>query len=395
MAVLPPELLLAITKDAAHDPSIFNLRLVSKALNDLAKPIALRVVVVNDSVKSARAVSFLQGCDQSVTSLVRELVFCGDSETVRPQNGFNWKNEDETSGAVGRQALKTVFSALAKFRNLETLRLNFHASYQEDPSLDVSNHPDATHFLKLQDEIFATLAAHPPPPLVSLALTNLLALPSDIYAKESFHLIFRSVRQLDISALSNLDLEGSYSEECHLEFWDTSVAHMIRGATSITELTVRSDQLFFVETVKNIFLPHLVSLSLHQFILEPALPESDVVAFILRHKATLTRLELHGCSICGGEHYEFPRPWHAVLGLFEAELGALCEFVLVGEVEEGPDLAEDAYERDRSLFNYTNLNPGIGYMPHEQEVPTEGLDLPALESLMAVVRSRRDSVRSP
>ncbi|KAJ7869231.1 hypothetical protein B0H14DRAFT_295486 [Mycena olivaceomarginata] len=46
---------------------------------------------------------------------------------------------------------------------------------------------------------------------------------------------------------------------------------------------------------------------------------------ILRHKATLARLELHGCS--GVAHGYFPRPWHAVFALFERSwmcCGILC-----------------------------------------------------------------------
>ncbi|KAJ7102714.1 hypothetical protein C8R44DRAFT_887460 [Mycena epipterygia] len=128
--------------------------------------------------------------------------------------------------------------------------------------------------------------------------------------------------------------------------------------------------------------PHLSSLVLHNFVLDPMI--SDVVAFILRHKATLAHLELHNASIDGGEDAEFPRPWHAVFTLFEAELTCLKTFVLTND---GRDPDADDFERD-PRFAYTMLSPGHGYMNVQEEVDGEERDLPALESLMAVVLSR-------
>ncbi|KAF8198223.1 hypothetical protein K438DRAFT_1824042 [Mycena galopus ATCC 62051] len=380
---LPLDLFYAIAKDAEDDPSILNLRLVSRSVHDVATPFALRAVVVNDSVKSAQAVSFLQRCTLSIRSLIREVVFCGDPDSMQAQNVVNWKSDDDTSGETGRQALRTVFSGLAKFPNLQILRFNFHDCYQEDVG-HIFHKP--THFARLQNEIFATLAAHPPPLLHWLTLNNLIAIPDNIYAEENFHRIFRSLQRLDISVLSDVSSDGAGSQPHLFEFWNESVAHMVCSAPALTALTVRSDQLILVRTFKDVYLPKLASLSLHQFILEPSLPESDsdVVPAILRHNITLTRLELHGCSICGWEQGHFPRPWHAVLGEFEAELRNLHEFVLEGEWDRDAD--ENVSERD-PRFNYTSWDLGP-YMPWDEEVTTEELDLPALESLMAVVNSR-------
>ncbi|KAJ7678074.1 hypothetical protein DFH06DRAFT_1316862 [Mycena polygramma] len=200
------ELLQIITEQLEQDPSIFDLRLVSKPLNSAATPLALRVIVVKDSVKSADAVSFLQGCDESVTSL---------------------------------------------------------------PCL------------------------------------------------------------------------------------------------------------------KDIFLPRLASLSLHYFDFGPLKPEADVVEFILRHNALLTRLELHKCSIDCSERGEVPRPWHAVLAVFEAKLHSLREFVY-----------ESRPSPRHSLFEYTQFAPGWGlvsFSPWNGEVAGVHRDLSALESLQAMVQSRRGS----
>ncbi|KAJ7187225.1 hypothetical protein C8R46DRAFT_1059174 [Mycena filopes] len=370
MAELPVELFQAIAKDVGDDPSIFNLRLVSKTLNSVATPVAFRVVVVCDAVKSATAVSFLQKCDESITSLVREVIFKGDSANQKPRR---WANE--TSGEAGREAVRAVFAGLAKFPKLEHLRCYFHDCYQEESSDFMPENP--THFLLLQLGIFPTLAAHPHPPLASLTLTNVLAIPDPIYAQQDFQRVFRPLQRLDISILSDVDFEGSYFQEPLVEFWEQSVPSMLRSASAITSLTLRSDQptgscprLPFTD----ISLPHLTSLTLHNFCLVPSFPESDVVvAFILQHKSTLAHLELHHCSIDGDEDGDFPRPWFAVLALFEAELGSLSEFV---------------FENDPQ-FEYTRLDAGWGYMPWEEEIAGQEQDLPALERLMAVVNSRR------
>ncbi|KAJ7876582.1 hypothetical protein B0H13DRAFT_1893635 [Mycena leptocephala] len=375
MADLPLELLHAITKDVQHDPSIFNLRLVSKTLHSVATPLAFRVVVVNDSVKSAEAVSFLQGCDESVTSL-HHLIGTHKDGTFGEAG-----REDKVSGQVGREALRAVFNSLAKFPNLENLRLDFHNAYDEDLDVGDDNIPEnPSHFLLLQIELFAALAADPPPSLISLTLNNVIAIPHNIYAQENFHSVFRHLQNLDISVLSDVYYEGSHCQEPFVEFWSESVLDMIRSATTVSALTIRSDQPQPPLSLEDTFLPHLASLTLHQLEL------ASVVDFVVLHKATLARLELHECSVNGGPDCEFPSPWHAFLTVFESELGALCNFVV-----ENKEWDPDDCEVDRDpRFKYMREDIGFGYTHWEKEVPGEDQDLCSLESLMAVVKSRGD-----
>ncbi|KAJ7810769.1 hypothetical protein B0H14DRAFT_1480769 [Mycena olivaceomarginata] len=363
MDILPLELLHTIAQDVRGHSDIRNLRLVSKSLNSVATPLAFRVIVVHDSVKSANAVSFLQSCDESITSLVHEVVFRGD-----PEGSVELAGEAETSGEAGREALRIVFSGLNRFCNLQNLRLDFHDNYEE--------WDEPTHYLLLQKDIFTALASSPPPLLASLALIDMIAVPDDIYAQEDFHRVFRSLKTLEISVLCNADLEGVYCDEVLGEFWDQSVPHMVRSATAVTALTIRSDLRVgaLPAMTFDMFLPHLSSLVLHKFVLH------DAVEFILDHKATLTRLELHDCSIDGGLEGDIPRPWHAVFALFEAELGALRDFVFESESDW--------------RFEYTREDPGFGHVPFDDpeedaEFLGKGLDGPALESLVAVVESRR------
>jgi hypothetical protein len=118
----------------------------------------------------------------------------------------------------------------------------------------------------LQNEIFAALAAHPPTLLISLTLNNLIAIPNKIYANEDFHQIFRSLQELNISMLSNIDSNGShYYQNALAEFCDDDVAHMARSATALTARSIRSGQRADVRPVlafKDILHPHLMSLAL-------------------------------------------------------------------------------------------------------------------------------------
>ncbi|KAJ7933476.1 hypothetical protein B0H13DRAFT_2306573 [Mycena leptocephala] len=124
---------------------------------------------------------------------------------------------------------------------------------------------------------------------------------------------------------------------------------------------------------------------LHNFTLDPAFPEYDVVEFIICHKRTLTHLTLDQCSIDGGEDGHFDRLWAVVLCRFEAELSALQMFSLTNgtlwNVEDSP--------RD-PRFCYTFEGPGLGYITiGKEEVVGEEGDDAALKSLMATVEARR------
>ncbi|KAJ7016964.1 hypothetical protein C8F04DRAFT_1201255 [Mycena alexandri] len=181
MANLPVELLYAITQDVCEDPCIFNLRLVSKTLNSVVTPLAFRVVVICDSVKSV-----LQGCNEYITSLVQKVICRGDLEPTRD---------------AGIEALQTVFAELRKFLKIIHLDFVFDSCFREDVIDTVPTHP--SHYLRLQRRLLSTVVAHSPPLLVSLTLNNMIAVPDEIYAQEEFHRLFRPLQKLDIAVQYN------------------------------------------------------------------------------------------------------------------------------------------------------------------------------------------------
>ncbi|KAJ7678067.1 hypothetical protein DFH06DRAFT_565345 [Mycena polygramma] len=274
-------------------------------------------------------------------------------------------------GESGRLALKTVFSRLARFPNLRSLCLDF-----PNPNHD---HDFTTPFpfSLLQAFLFDALVENPPPSLVSLTLHDILAVAIDhLPEQEGFHRIFQPLQKLDFSALPNPMI--MYRNRPIEPFWNVTIPRILCGAAALTTLALHDQP-----RLKDIFLPRLASLSLHYFDFGPLKPEADVVEFILRHNALLTRLELHKCSIDCSERGEVPRPWHAVLAVFEAKLHSLREFVY-----------ESRPSPRHSLFEYTQFAPGWGlvsFSPWNGEVAGVHRDLSALESLQAVLQSRRGS----
>ncbi|KAJ7102734.1 hypothetical protein C8R44DRAFT_346464 [Mycena epipterygia] len=368
MCIVPLELLRAIASDVDDNSALLTLRLASKTCDSIAKPFAFRMLTVRDNIQSAETLVCLQNCE-SITNFVQEVVFKADPDGL---SSYELLIADP-SGEEGRTALSVAFSGLQKFPNLRTLRCDFHSVFQENDTVDVPEEP--SHFLRLQFDVFTALAANLCPSLVSLTLNNVIAMPDDIYGEEDFQNIFRSLKTLHISVLSDTDGEGAYYQDPLSDFWEHSITHILVSASNLTSLTLRSDQPVGVGPalpLDLVHMPHLTSLVLHNFVFDPwvALPKFDIVAFIVRHHPTLTRLELGECSVYGGEGGLYVRPWQAILQRFERELLHLRVF------------------RYWPHFSYVILLLGDGYM-EDREADDKTQDIAALDSLMSVVEARR------
>ncbi|KAF8146975.1 hypothetical protein K438DRAFT_1868386 [Mycena galopus ATCC 62051] len=372
MSHIPVELLLAIVDSVEDTAVLFNVRLASKTFNAVATPPIFRVLSVRDSVRSAEGLACLQSGGTATRNAVQEIVFQGD-----PDNGAHWKKEHIT-GQAGRDAIFVAFSGLAKFRNLRILRFEFHAQFRE---LETTSFPDnPSHFLLLQIGLFEVLATRPPPPLTSLTLHHLIPMPHNIYAMEAFQNLFRPLKTLDVSVLSEY---GShvYEKSPLCDFWKASVPSLLKNATNITSLTLRSGYPVGVRpalALASIHLPVLTALSLHNFVLDSARAEYDVVEFILCHKAALRHLDLSACYVYGGEGEVgvYPRAWHDVLQRFKEELSGLRSFQMT--------------DTSNGYSAYVCLHTHAGYYTYDYDVVSlaSDLDVAALQSLQSVMESR-------
>ncbi|KAJ6495911.1 hypothetical protein DFH09DRAFT_1448470 [Mycena vulgaris] len=371
MYYVPLELLQTIVAEVGDHSTLLTLRLASQTCNFIAEPMAFRVLTVRDSVESAEALACLQNCGESITNAVKEIVFKGDTTD-------SWIAEDETSGEEGRDALSAAFSDLPKFPNLHTLGLDFHAL-----------------------AVFAALAASPPPSLVSLTLNSIIAKPDTIYASAGFQRIFQPLTTLHLSTLSDTYGDGAYARDPLNEFWDDVIPRILHSAPSLTALTISSDQPFGLMPLDSVHLPHLASLTFHNFVVDVTIPWADIVEFIVRHGASLTHLALDECNLLGDyATWVFPRPWHVVLRRFEQELPHLRTFELTtrGESRErGGEGVESDDDNDReggtglcSVLGYITLEVDYGFIKERvgDPVGTEAEDAAALQSLMSALEAR-------
>ncbi|KAJ7026959.1 hypothetical protein C8F04DRAFT_100641 [Mycena alexandri] len=371
MSGLPTELLLAIFGWVEDNSVLFNLRLVSKTFDAVATPFAFHVLTVKEEISSVEALVCLQNCGGAVVEAVKELIFKGSGKAM-----------DYQAAGLVRKAVLAAFSRLRKFRNLASLRLELYSFPAESATIE-----DLFPLLFLQMELFSELAAHPPPTLVSLTLDNLIPFDTHTYVEETFQHIFRTLKTLRISVLSRV-----YTNvESNRLFWASSIPHMLRSAREcLTSLTLLSDQPVGVGPIVHLaelHFPSLVSLRLRHFVLDPPVvadehSDHDVLAFILRHGATLTRLALDECAVYGGSAgtAAYLRPWHVVLRRMEAELPALRSLELTADEHVG---------RVARPLGYLDLNAWDIYRRVGFEVGYEAEDAVALHNLMFVVESRR------
>jgi hypothetical protein len=342
------ELLLAILGWIEDTASLFNLRLVSKTFNAIAASMVLRVLLVTDTAQSVDGLACIQAGGTDTLNSVQEIVF-----------------EAAEDGYGQGDALDTAFSGLAKFRNLRVLRLRFN-----------------NYSLPMQLRLFAVLAAHPPPPLVSLTL-HIIPIPDNIYATEAFQNIFRSLATLCISLVSYNDGSPASENSQLCDFWESSIPSILKSATNLTSLTIRSNYPVGVLPALPvaIHLPMLTALTLDSFILHPARADYDIAELIVRHKATLTHLELTDCWVLRGELGVYARPWHSVFQRFQQELVGLCSL----------RMSAKAYSWSRR-YGYIFLAAESQYTYDDEAVlQVRDLDIAALQSLMSTVELRARS----
>ncbi|KAJ7869099.1 hypothetical protein B0H14DRAFT_3581707 [Mycena olivaceomarginata] len=171
------------------------------------------------------------------------------------------------------------------------------------------------------------------------------------------------------------------------DFWESSIPSILKSATNLTSLTIRSNYPVGVLPafpVAHIHLPMLAALTLDNFVLHPARADYDIAEFIVRHKATLTHLELTDCWVLCGEQGVYARPWHSLFQLFQQELVGLRSLRMLTTIS-GSYLWH--------FCGYIVLVPEsrFFYYDHEAAVQARDLDDAAFESLMSTVPGYADT----
>ncbi|KAF8190382.1 hypothetical protein K438DRAFT_1831981 [Mycena galopus ATCC 62051] len=392
MSHLPLELLLAIVESVEDNVVLLNLRLASKSFNALVAPLVFRILSVRDSVESAGGLACLQAGGAATVNAVQEIVFRAHPEAEdtdlpdkyhSPESGHSVDDDvvdKPVSGEKSRDALFAAFSGLAKFCNLRTLCFMFHRKHRElDETVD-----NPSHFLLLQRGLFEVLAAHPPPPLASLALHDVIAIPHNIYAIKAFQNIFRPLTALDVTIIAH-GTRG-YDDPQLCDFWETVIPSILENSPNLTSLTLRANchpvGARPAIPLGLVHFPMLTELSLDNFVLDPARADNDIVEFIVRHKATLMHLKLVVCYVYTVEQGVYPRPWHAVLRRFQQELLGLRSFQALASISNWTSLLPFRY-----LYAYPH-NMTHDLVDPYARMDHEHLDEPALKALLSALESR-------
>jgi len=236
--------------------------------------------------------------------------------------------------------LESLFSHIHQLPQLETINLTFVRDY------DIRSVSHNKGRLVLQASIVRALAAsfgvRINPKLTFLSLHNLRTWDLSPLESPPFQTFFATLQRLQLSVLFDTTPEPTTFFSRWSHFWKTLSPYIILSPTqnTLTEFTLHSDYLVdpsFYLPFDKLHFPRLCALSLRNLIFGPL---TCIEPLILRHAATLTRLELFSCllSIPGGLFLPLslsltnprnkvssivPGGWHRMWDCFGAELTSL------------------------------------------------------------------------
>ncbi|KAI0265877.1 hypothetical protein BC834DRAFT_876767 [Gloeopeniophorella convolvens] len=392
MGNVPVVLLVEIMRSVVSIEDLRRIRSVNKTFHGLATPAVFKNVTVYATTNGAQGfVNLLNSPD--VAKYVEDITL-EEGWRERPTDS-DTMNDSSTYEQVGA-TLKTAFSMLHQAPALRSLTLSFNAPGVEEMSFDDSvGRP--SRFLSLQWDILSALAHNPNPlpALEALAINNWLPFMHDLYDAAPFAALVAKLRRFRFYVRAD-DIVDAYFQGPFLRFWEQAVLQRVLArARSLEELTMDSSIPFtsqpYFDFTKLAVFPNLRSLALRNALWEDGAVRFGSIApgiedFILRHGATLRKLELHHCTIDIKAEERTPfRYWAAVWNSFSKKLTALVDISVEWEIEQYSEDLDDPEVR------YVSLGQANEYYPIDDLEWAEG-DAPALEALKMIVKNRKKMV---
>ncbi|TFY70301.1 hypothetical protein EVG20_g2705 [Dentipellis fragilis] len=388
MSSFPTEILLSIA-DVASPRALRSLRATSKTWHGLATATAFRSLCVRDRARSAQAfVRILE--DNVLAQYVQEVVFQDSSANYYGQSNDEERTEDPDIEKT-IETVEAAFSLLHNVPNLSALRLVFHPEWMEEDAMDIDIVSDELRTERAVLTGVTVAAASPNLTLRSLTLLNLSSIHDPAFDQPAFHNLLSPLQHLHIAnKCVGYDHEGFNELDPYVEFWTLTIPQCfllpasLYAGSALTTLALHSAEDLGLApnfSLADFHYPHLTSLSLRRILFHESTGTEE---FILRHKDTLTRLELRECKIGMEDFADVPEMvWSVVYGRLADGLQCLTELL----VEERWEL----WWKTMPL-RYAGLDAGFGYLPpHDEDLP-EG-DAEALESFRAVVAARKARAR--
>ncbi|KAH9016676.1 hypothetical protein EDB83DRAFT_228695 [Lactarius deliciosus] len=386
---LPFDILTAILDELEDFRDIRHIRTANRTLCVAATPIAFRVLSVIPTKGSAQNLGRLFDIPD-IAAQVRQVTF-HHTDTDR----WGRPLKDDITSAV--HELASSFYRLHQLPWLKTISLTFYPDDRQRSGLDsrALAHQDPV----LQTSILGALATSfngRAPELTSLSLHNLRTSDLSLLESPSFQTTLTTLLRLQLSVL--LGRSPGSDRDLKLErwcnFWGTLCPRMVLTPTqhSLTELTLHSDT--YVGALcglsfAGLHFPRLCALSLRMVVFEPSVGATQ---FILRHAATLARLELLLCKLLdtypstahARDEESSPEPhyWEYIWDRFAAELTVLVA------------LHVDERRGDFSECRYVGSVPeGMIYVD-SYDFYTSSNAAPALRSFQLTVAARSEEARS-
>ena len=421
---LPFEILTAIFEEVDDVQDLHHVRIASRTLCAAATTIAFRVLSVTNTAGSVQNIGRLFDVPD-IAAHIKEVAYCytfpdglnsqelrrGESSSpLSHKRSYDlslylpwWVTSVRTSAIP---ELASLFSRIHQLPQLETIDLKF--SPVDRYGLELDGDGRFSLQASILDALAASFSICAPSKLIALSLHNLRASDHSPLDSPPFQTVLKSLRCLQLSVLfvRTLNPHTAFTRWSH--FWGNVFLCTVLSPTqhSLTELTLHNNTFLGASSglsLSGLRFPHLCALSLRKLVFEPSV---GVEPFILRHTATLARLELVACRLLDDDD-RFPSPslspstppsttftrneefslshthWARIWDCFAAELTALVSL----------DVYEHDNDRPYSGTEWLYVRPGLGLSYLEfYKAPFHAVDAAALQRFRTTVAARSKEI---
>jgi hypothetical protein len=345
MKDLPIELISVVVENISSTSDLLSLRSVNSTCHHFVTPHVFRKIHVHNSVQSAQKCRSIID-SPSLATHVREVVYDPRDHAqfcLLPAGAQGVCDELEI--AELEDVLTETFCSLPGFKNLESVVLNFWPSFRSQSGSEIQEHP----FWFTNRQIAVLHAVHhtiKSSCIRSLTVNNVILMSSACY---DFVLSVTNspLQHFSMSIVANSEL-GAWSGSKAL---NGSISSLLPPSnTNLKTLVLRSPQGLYHSLntqLRSSNYPALETLVLENIVFDPTPSVDGIEEFIVRHKASLRRLELHSCSSYVPSTSTPIRTWSTIWKRLEEELVSLTEIVV-----------------DNAHQGYALLDGTSGYIPH-------------------------------